>query len=187
MGERGHRLRPPDPPGSPECVFQALRQVGRAPPVNTHVDSMTSQRLVRLPGGSPKQKPVSLSGQRNAKKLESLRLSGLIDVHVHLREPGATHKEDFSSGTAAALAGGVTMVCAMPNTSPAITEPTTLALFQKVHASFGSLHSLIWKEKQLVCAFSWPKQAAAATTPCMWAPPPTTPPSCRPSPARLSA
>lgn len=53
-------------------------------------------------------------------------------MHVHLREPGATHKEDFSSGTAAALAGGVTMVCAMPNTSPAITDPGSLALFQKV-------------------------------------------------------
>lgn len=53
-------------------------------------------------------------------------------MHVHLREPGATHKEDFSSGTAAALAGGVTMVCAMPNTSPAVTDADTLALFQKV-------------------------------------------------------
>lgn len=53
-------------------------------------------------------------------------------MHVHLREPGATHKEDFSSGTAAALAGGVTMVCAMPNTSPAVTEPSSLALVQKV-------------------------------------------------------
>ena len=53
-------------------------------------------------------------------------------MHVHLREPGATHKEDFSSGTAAALAGGVTMVCAMPNTSPAVTDAGTLALVQKV-------------------------------------------------------
>lgn len=87
-------------------VFQALSQIGRKPPVKTHIDSMASQTLVRLPG--------------------------LIDVHVHLREPGATHKEDFSSGTAAALAGGVTMVCAMPNTSPAITDASTLALVQKV-------------------------------------------------------
>jgi dihydroorotase-like cyclic amidohydrolase len=59
-------------------------------------------------------------------------LTGLIDVHVHLREPGACYKEDFSSGTAAALAGGVTMVCAMPNTAPAITDQATLALVQKV-------------------------------------------------------
>lgn len=51
---------------------------------------------------------------------------------MHLREPGATHKEDFSSGTAAALAGGITMVCAMPNTSPAIIDPCSLAVAQKV-------------------------------------------------------
>ena len=37
-----------------------------------------------------------------------IRLPGLIDLHVHLREPGATHKEDWDSGTAAALAGGFT-------------------------------------------------------------------------------
>lgn len=60
------------------------------------------------------------------------RSPGLIDVHVHLREPGGTHKEDFASGTAAALAGGVTMVCAMPNTSPAITDAASFALAQKV-------------------------------------------------------
>lgn len=57
---------------------------------------------------------------------------GLIDIHVHLREPGATHKEDFSSGTAAALAGGITMVLAMPNTNPAITDKDSFALFEKV-------------------------------------------------------
>ncbi|CAJ0964489.1 unnamed protein product [Ranitomeya imitator] len=84
----------------------ALRQIRAAPPVKTHVDCMTSQKLIRLPG--------------------------LIDVHVHLREPGATHKEDFSSGTAAALAGGVTMVCAMPNTNPAITDTASLSLAQKL-------------------------------------------------------
>lgn len=59
-------------------------------------------------------------------------LPGLIDVHVHLREPGGTHKEDFASGTAAALAGGVTMVCAMPNTRPPIIDAPALALAQKV-------------------------------------------------------
>lgn len=53
-------------------------------------------------------------------------------MHVHLREPGGTHKEDFASGTAAALAGGVTMLCAMPNTRPPITDAPSLALAQKV-------------------------------------------------------
>lgn len=52
---------------------------------------------------------------------------------MHLREPGDTHKEDFASGTAAALAGGVTMVLAMPNTKPAIVDKASFALAQKVH------------------------------------------------------
>uniref|UniRef100_A0A8C2ITP9 Multifunctional protein CAD n=1 Tax=Cyprinus carpio TaxID=7962 RepID=A0A8C2ITP9_CYPCA len=89
-----------------KLFVQALRQIGQAPRVKTHIDSMTSQKLIRLPG--------------------------LIDVHVHLREPGATHKEDFSSGTAAALAGGITMVCAMPNTNPAIIDPSSFAMAQKL-------------------------------------------------------
>ncbi len=55
-----------------------------------------------------------------------IRLPGLIDPHVHLREPGATHKEDYDSGTCAALAGGFTMVLAMPNTKPPIFDAETL-------------------------------------------------------------
>lgn len=55
-----------------------------------------------------------------------ITLPGLIDVHVHLREPGATHKEDWDSGTAAALAGGFTTILAMPNTQPPVTNEETL-------------------------------------------------------------
>jgi len=43
---------------------------------------------------------------------------GFIDLHVHLREPGQSHKETIATGTAAAAAGGFTSVCAMPNTVP---------------------------------------------------------------------
>ena len=57
-----------------------------------------------------------------------MRLPGLIDGHVHLREPGGTHKEDWDSGTAAALAGGFTTVLAMPNTQPPVTDAATLDL-----------------------------------------------------------
>lgn len=57
-----------------------------------------------------------------------MKLPGLIDPHVHLREPGATHKEDWASGTAAALAGGFTAVLAMPNTQPPITDAASLEL-----------------------------------------------------------
>jgi dihydroorotase-like cyclic amidohydrolase len=57
-----------------------------------------------------------------------LQLPGLIDPHVHIREPGGTHKEDWDSGTAAALAGGFTTILAMPNTRPPVTDAATLAL-----------------------------------------------------------
>ncbi|MCF6278535.1 MAG: amidohydrolase family protein [Anaerolineales bacterium] len=57
-----------------------------------------------------------------------LKLPGLIDPHVHVREPGATHKEDWDTATQAALAGGFTMVLAMPNTSPPIFDRNTLNL-----------------------------------------------------------
>ncbi|HVM93085.1 MAG TPA: dihydroorotase [Terriglobales bacterium] len=45
---------------------------------------------------------------------------GFIDLHVHLREPGQSHKETIASGTAAAAAGGFTTVCTMPNTAPVV-------------------------------------------------------------------
>lgn len=57
-----------------------------------------------------------------------LRLPGLIDPHVHVREPGQTHKEDWDTATSAALAGGVTMILAMPNTKPPIFDASTLDL-----------------------------------------------------------
>ena len=56
-----------------------------------------------------------------------MRIPGLIDPHVHMREPGATHKEDWASGTAAALAGGFTQVLAMPNTAPPVVDGPSLA------------------------------------------------------------
>ncbi|MFN8414139.1 MAG: amidohydrolase family protein [Anaerolineales bacterium] len=71
-----------------------------------------------------------------------LKLPGLIDPHVHLREPGAIHKEDYDSGTSSALAGGFTIVLAMPNTKPPIFDSATLDLAlnaakQKARCDFG--------------------------------------------------
>lgn len=56
---------------------------------------------------------------------------GLIDAHVHLRVPGQEHKEDLVSGTSAAVAGGFTAVCAMPNTTPALDRPERLVPVQQ--------------------------------------------------------
>lgn len=58
--------------------------------------------------------------------MTTIRLPGLIDVHTHLRVPGGEHKEDFATGTAAALAGGVTMILGMPNTAPPLCDPDVL-------------------------------------------------------------
>ncbi len=52
---------------------------------------------------------------------------GLIDMHVHLREPGFSHKETIESGACAAAAGGFTTVVCMPNTSPAADNPSMIA------------------------------------------------------------
>jgi dihydroorotase len=54
-------------------------------------------------------------------------LPGVIDAQVHFREPGATHKEDLATGTAAAVLGGVTAVLEMPNTDPPTTSAEALA------------------------------------------------------------
>ena len=45
-------------------------------------------------------------------------MPGFIDLHVHLRDPGLTYKETLTTGGKAALNGGVTTICAMPNTKP---------------------------------------------------------------------
>jgi carbamoyl-phosphate synthase/aspartate carbamoyltransferase/dihydroorotase len=57
-----------------------------------------------------------------------IKLPGLIDSHVHVREPGQTHKEDWDTATQAALAGGFTMILAMPNTKPPVFDAATLDL-----------------------------------------------------------
>lgn len=57
---------------------------------------------------------------------------GLIDAHVHFREPGATHKENWLSGSQAALSGGVTTVLEMPNTDPPTVDRRTFQQKQKL-------------------------------------------------------
>ena len=56
---------------------------------------------------------------------------GLVDVHVHLREPGFSYKETMESGTLAAARGGFTAVCAMPNLKPVPDNAETLAVSER--------------------------------------------------------
>ncbi|XP_074101855.1 carbamoyl-phosphate synthetase 2, aspartate transcarbamylase, and dihydroorotase rudimentary [Cotesia typhae] len=84
---------------------------GKAPKMKTHTDCLSSRRMIKLPG--------------------------FIDIHVHSRDPGATEKEDFASCTAAALAGGITIICAMPNTNPAVVDHQSFAI-AKERATLGA-------------------------------------------------
>jgi dihydroorotase len=59
---------------------------------------------------------------------------GLIDVHVHLREPGGERKETVATGTRAALAGGFSAVCSMPNTDPPLDRPDRLRALAEIVA-----------------------------------------------------
>lgn len=97
---------------------EALAAHGQAPSVHTSMDCRTSNRTVVIPG--------------------------LIDVHVHVREPGALHKEDWSTCTAAALAGGVTMVCAMPNTNPVTVDKVSFDNIRSIAASKSRCDYAFW-------------------------------------------
>ena len=68
---------------------------------------------------------------------------GLIDLHVHFREPGQTAKENIASGTAAAARGGFTSVVCMPNTAPAIDNAGTVALIHERAAREGLVNVFI--------------------------------------------
>ncbi|MBI3705993.1 MAG: dihydroorotase [Rhizobiales bacterium] len=65
-------------------------------------------------------------------------LPGVIDSHVHFREPGLTHKEDLETGSRAAVLGGVTAVFEMPNTDP--TTTTAAALADNVKRAYHRMH-----------------------------------------------
>jgi dihydroorotase len=91
----------------------------------------------------------SKSEIRNAKsKIEEIDAGGLIvapgliDIHVHLREPGFSHKETIESGARAAAAGGFTTVVCMPNTAPVSDNPGTIAWIKDRAATVSCVNVL---------------------------------------------
>jgi dihydroorotase len=86
--------------------------------------------------------PDSLNTIKTIDCRQGFLIPGLIDSHVHFRFPGMTHKEDWASATAAAIAGGITTVLDMPNTVPPLTsrhliEEKTAAVKKKALCNFG--------------------------------------------------
>ncbi|MBL4809426.1 MAG: dihydroorotase [Phycisphaerales bacterium] len=107
------------PPIAPSVLIRAARVIDPASGMDQIAD-------VAIADGSIQaiQANLDTSGYDRVINAEGMILSpGLIDPHVHLREPGQVHKEDIESGTLAAVAGGFTAVCCMPNTSPALDSP----------------------------------------------------------------
>lgn len=90
--------------------------------IDANIDVLVVDGVVALLG-------VDLAVPENARAVDCSGLvvtPGLIDVHVHLREPGEEHKETITTGAAAAAAGGFTAVCAMPNTNPPVDDPAAV-------------------------------------------------------------
>ena len=80
---------------------------------------------------------LSAASKKRAKVIDAAGLvacPGLVDIHVHFREPGQTHKETIKSGTHCAAAGGFTTVVCMPNTSPPAWTTGTIQYIQDVIA-----------------------------------------------------
>ncbi len=74
----------------------------------------------------------------------ALVTAGLVDIHIHLREPGQTHKETVATGTAAAARGGWTTVCAMPNTEPDPHTPELLREAIEIYENDAVVRVLPW-------------------------------------------
>lgn len=118
---------------------------GRVIDPANHLDSVADVLLL-----DGKIAAVGPDARRQAPRdLEQLDASGLvvcpglIDLHVHLREPGQTPKESIATGTAAAARGGFTSVVCMPNTSPAIDHAGTVALIHERAARDGVVNVFV--------------------------------------------
>lgn len=105
---------------APTCtLIRGGRIINPASKIDKTGDVLVESGVVRAMG----KKISAPSGARVIDASGLIVSPGLIDPHVHLREPGHEHKETIATGTAAAVAGGFTSVCCMPNTSPAIDTP----------------------------------------------------------------
>ncbi len=94
-------------------------------------DILLADGIVRQVGGS-----ITREGAQMIDAQGMVAAPGLVDMHVHLRDPGFTQKEDILSGCKAAAAGGVTSLLCMPNTDPATDTPETVSfILEKAKAA----------------------------------------------------
>ena len=117
------------------------RVVDPANRLDAKMDVLISEGKIAAVGADAAKK-----APRNAERMNVNGLvvcPGLIDLHVHLREPGQTAKENLATGTAAAAHGGFTSVVCMPNTSPTIDNAGTVALIHEHAAREGLVNVFV--------------------------------------------
>ena len=102
-------------------VFRRVRAIDPAASLDGVVDVVVERGHITRIGrdaAADLLRPNGLEGLRVIERPGAWLLPGLVDLHAHLREPGAEGKENIASGLSAAAAGGFVDVCCMPNTRP---------------------------------------------------------------------
>jgi dihydroorotase len=122
-------------------VFRRVRALDPAGALDAEVDVLVERGRVTRVGADAANDLVSTADRARVRIVEragAWLLPGLVDLHAHLREPGAEGKEDLASGLRAAAAGGFVDVCCMPNTHPVNdSRVVTEMLVAKAHALGG--------------------------------------------------
>lgn len=104
-----------------ELLIKNARIISPADNIDSVGDILVRDGKIAAVGGS-----LSNEAERTVDAEGLYAVPGLVDMHVHLRDPGQTEKEDILTGCAAAAAGGVTSLLAMPNTNPTTDNPETV-------------------------------------------------------------
>ncbi len=110
----------------PELLIRAARLIDPAAGTDETGDLLISGGKIARTGGS-----IDRPGAQTLDACGLVAAPGLVDMHVHLRDPGQTEKEDVFSGCRAAAAGGVTSLLCMPNTAPPLDTPQAVAALRK--------------------------------------------------------
>lgn len=112
-------------------------------PADLIIENGIVRRILPHKETTPRERAEAASGADEViNAAQSWVVPGLIDLHVHFREPGFEYKEDIESGAAAAARGGFTTVCAMPNTKPVIDSEETVAYVNRKAALACGVHVL---------------------------------------------
>src|SRR5688572_21815110 len=119
-----------DPANSLDAVADVLFRDGKVAAVGEH-----AAKLAEPNKGETRCERLDAAGK--------IVCPGLIDLHVHLREPGQSAKETIATGTKAAARGGFTTIVCMPNTSPSIDNPAAVALVKEKAAREGVVNVFV--------------------------------------------